>query len=1343
MAAKNELPEENESQRIGQMAVLTLGARHPTSWRVKSLEGTDDFGLDFQVQIVSRNAAGKSQARNIFRLQLKGTESPELSADGTLLSIDLKGSTVRFYDKMTEPVLLVVCDLSIDKDDPRNCPAYWVWIHDEIKRRREQDNSVIDDNASITFNVPVANTLTPAFDANPEVERTRALLAVAQRLDKTVESTAPSMLPEERPAYAEKIVRGVGNHSPSLLEALSAPAQSPWPTAPAGSLASKLDRASDALKSGDEVEAQRLLTSVDAEIVNAKPIEQAEHAFLSGRIASLRNDDLGASELYRSAYNLSKVPKHLAAYGESSLRQALNTDDAPVMERLLTELAGDDPDLVTLRARILATLKRPDEAGKLLDTIPADKAATTKAINALIAQDWPLLKTLCEDGLRETEAGRGQKSLYELLRSRALFHLAIGSTGKETDFDEIPACGPAGLDVELLRECWSAIQVAIELMSESGWPENTNLLGDIWASTSVMLGYERETLPVLRAAANARPHMTHLQAALEMVAFHANEFEAALEANKRLQDDVEARFRRVFIHFQAKQYRECLQYLDAQLSGLPTDNVRYPAVLGIGISAADRLIRPDRAKELEALLAAHPAADEHLATLAYARSIRQDGLPSDEAVKALGDAFARNPKAVGLGLQYLYVLNVMTQDGADRAIATAEHIRATTLLPSDVELHIAQAYVTKQQWGDLLRLGEAGQQRFPLLSRFIAVQAFALDKLGRSDDARKKLDDMLTAGDLDALAVQTYVQICARSGFVDDAIRIVEEIIGREQDKPKRLEYLRLLYDLVNSQEPASARCEQIAWSIGELVDRKSEQQEGTFLSIYMLHFTAGGDADDRRKQEFVARREAYVAAFPNSRIINQFNAPEKFTLEALEEILERIDPGFRKRHENRAHLEKVLEQGNVPIPFVWRPRAFLENVPDVPSLWRLGISSIASAPKFHLQMLSGNWTPVTAAQVAARTPLLDFPALLVINELGMFGVLFQVFERVAVSQATFEQLRRISAPMAGTWGRDICLSITKALKENFARVICPASPQPDEDDEEDDVRSSQRTSDEILRHAKRGDFMLYSDDEIFRFFAQVPPEHQPVFCTMDLLTIADQRGFLSVQEIGKAIGKLCKWNVGGVIPDRYLFAAIPEGVLAERSLARKIDALIADEVSGPIFSQIWNIRRPYPSLLANGGRLAANWIGNLGNELSTVKALLGVWFTKTKFHKSLASLPPLKQIAQVMIAASRHLEGATPDIARRIWEVYLALVEYFHGNRMDEAKESDAYELMGTSVANVEIDLTRKGTKNNRLYAFLASGLTEGTSVQEKVSEAYKRQWATSAVDANAQAERGGTRRR
>ncbi|MER1969161.1 DUF4365 domain-containing protein [Castellaniella sp. GW247-6E4] len=98
MPVEGPLPQTGNQQDIGADAERCFRARMPRNWRPHSLDGDDDYGLDYQVQTTPGQ-----RATDIFRVQLKGTTSPDLSSNGEFISIQLKASTVRFYDRIVEP----------------------------------------------------------------------------------------------------------------------------------------------------------------------------------------------------------------------------------------------------------------------------------------------------------------------------------------------------------------------------------------------------------------------------------------------------------------------------------------------------------------------------------------------------------------------------------------------------------------------------------------------------------------------------------------------------------------------------------------------------------------------------------------------------------------------------------------------------------------------------------------------------------------------------------------------------------------------------------------------------------------------------------------------------------------------------------------------------------------------------------------------------------------------------------------------------------------------------------------------------------------------------------------
>lgn len=71
------LPQTGDSQEIGQDAYDCLRAKRPKGWQLTELGGVNDFGFDLQVQI-----SVNQQVVHPFRIQLKGTRSPQRNADG-------------------------------------------------------------------------------------------------------------------------------------------------------------------------------------------------------------------------------------------------------------------------------------------------------------------------------------------------------------------------------------------------------------------------------------------------------------------------------------------------------------------------------------------------------------------------------------------------------------------------------------------------------------------------------------------------------------------------------------------------------------------------------------------------------------------------------------------------------------------------------------------------------------------------------------------------------------------------------------------------------------------------------------------------------------------------------------------------------------------------------------------------------------------------------------------------------------------------------------------------------------------------------------------------------------
>src|ERR1017187_6170135 len=254
MPVDGPLPQTGDAQDIGADAMRCFNARTPRDWKPKDLGGTDDYGLDIQVQTTPGQ-----RATDVFRVQLKGMTKPELSSDGSFISVQLKASTVRYYDRMVEPILLVVCDLSVDPD-PVDCHLFYAWIRDELRR---VDVSTLDPTQSyVTLRVPIPNRLTSGSDLSADIDRQNELARAGQALDMTIEEAHPGMRVEERLDVVRGITSGLNERSVTFLDALAAPVDQHWIEPAAGTLAWHLKAADRLLKTS-------LLDRADGELAKA------------------------------------------------------------------------------------------------------------------------------------------------------------------------------------------------------------------------------------------------------------------------------------------------------------------------------------------------------------------------------------------------------------------------------------------------------------------------------------------------------------------------------------------------------------------------------------------------------------------------------------------------------------------------------------------------------------------------------------------------------------------------------------------------------------------------------------------------------------------------------------------------------------------------------------------------------------------------------------------------------------------------------------------------------------------------------------------------------------------
>ncbi|WP_083417785.1 DUF4365 domain-containing protein [Burkholderia contaminans] len=1309
------LPIESDGQRIGHRATKCFSATCPESWRTHPLEGTDDAGFDIQTQIVRDGVYS-----GIFRIQLKGSESPALNATTEYYSVSLSRRTINYYGRTPEPVLLIFCDLSVDLKNAANCPSFYVWIHDELRRFTETGQAE-SESTTLTVRVPVANRLTNDTDLFHALESNLRLHSVATSLDEMVSEKLPTCSPDERIALLQNLVPGLANYDGSLLRVVSGSPTSPWPTAPKDSIAGKLAACRQQLDRGHADAAKGILEAIKSDVQMASLLEQADYWYCVGKVADWCGDAAAATKHFEQATNLAPQSlNYLLAWAETQIVLFYRHQNTVSLDDLESRLQGTDSESIATRARILATQERYDEALLSLETLERSKSLPTLAIIASMARRHSEVENYCNEGLALNNVDSHQRDVLYMLRARANFNLSMPREFRDAPEYIIASwTGPASLNSALLHQAWCDIVQVLKNFRARGWPNNVEFITDIWGATALMLGRADEAIGYAREAAAARPHIQALQNTLEILSVNVEDYETALIANGRqARSDLHTLRRITYLH-QTKRHTECVELLESTIDGLPSDHPLFPVSIALGVLSADRIFRPEIANSFARHLEATPESAPHYCLLKYFRAIGNNVLASELALNQLWDDYEQLGHPKPIALQLLHLLDPTREDGATRCVTVARQISETQQLGVNGEFRLAQAHVTLGDWVSLRVLAERAMSTFDQVGRFRAIRAFALDKLGFSAEALDELRALIATDAYDRVAVDTYVHIVHRSGFVDEAIELTEQMLSNESDKDRRLYATKLLFDLLQTREPASGRTLEVAWAIGQLVDQNDEIAEGQFLGIFLTSAArAENNFDPSRLVEFHQRLERYIEKWPNSHVLRKGSVSENTSAEEFLRSLRGLVGGGETDIHERQKLARQLNRGEIPVPYSWRPRMILPGVMDMGHLWDIGKSSKKDSRQFHLQMVQAPRRRRQLSELPLEVPLLDLSALFIIQDLGLFGILFSVFPKIAISQALLLEIRRSASPIYGSLAQPRFATLLQELQRRFDFIQQPVSNLP----VNQAGPRAHLLSDDMKLLVAEGRFVAYFDDAYLRTYATNATDTNAGFCTLDLLAIADQKRLLTPQRVAELLGQLCDWNVGISIDPRYLCASIPEDTGSARTPAQAEEIILRSPTCRIMLEGIWSVRKPYSDIAGLAAYFLASLLSNPNNSVVVISAIIGIWLRKARLRIDVPASSPIDRLAALVVFSINSGASVDSTGSRRLREVYLSVVEMEYGDRMDEKKEAEAIATLAEfcALADSEHHIDQNNKSRTSHFDAIARSWTRNTEPYDKFKAKY-----------------------
>lgn len=1311
-------PVVDRNHQVSNASKHVLDSAHPSTWDLTPRDGSSDYGFDLEVQVAPENLV-----QYTFRIQLKGTEFPKLSADGSTLSMALKVSTLNLYAQTADEVMLVVVLVSFlpnGKADLVNSKVYWTWIPDEIRRLRGNRFEVDLEGSQRekTLHIPVFQTLTPDFDVVPHLlGRLRAARAV-ETLTGLALQTSSSCGGYAEPL--EQLVQNVRRHPQLLTTSFDQEEE-----LPSEGVGKEISEGLAYVRAGRTSLAEEVIRSVDFEQLRMSPALTAGFYSLQGKVAMQRRRTDVALAFFEKAHQAHQVEKHLLPVAELKFHDAIDRDDRAGIESVAALLAGvESDDGRSLLVRVLTSVKTYEEAQEVINKI-SDRAKQVQAQMVLWTSQrkWADIRTAGEAALSSNlSTDPHTNAALHLLLSRAAWQQAL-STSRQPDEDVeiLPFSGLPGLDGEAAKRAWHHTLECLRLHKELGWPVNVELLAPVAAAVAGATGKQVEALSFLREAAAVRPEYLELQESVEILAVGAGNLSTALEANLRQPEGHAVLARRACIAFQHKDYEASLNAALKALESPDVSTYQTPMALAMGAAAAARLSRSADREKLLDRLNSDSAYEEYGVLSEFATAATLPGSTQDP-LQILRDGVSQFPDSKVLVSNLLSNLPADDPDSARQVVSLARKLRQHMELSLADQTRLINAHLVLEEWPEAEAEAREAIIRFGQTHTLQSMLAVALEMQGKTGRAKEALEQAIALGSGRLSTLRNYLGICLRLGRLSEARNAIQRLLAADADREERLELLRLNALLLDQLERADDAM-SVVRDVGKLVDGDVEAEEGMYLVLFKVVTLNYQDLEYEEMKVFQQRVDRFVDKWPDSTIFRAVE--ERGSLQSADDLYDYLDQVIggdsRARMREFRKREEDLRKGRSPVPYAMRPTYALHYIGDVFTLWHVGKKSLPEDAQLHLPMHAPN--EKLATQVRRDVPLLDITALLVLQDLGLLPTLLSLFGRIAIPRRTINYISNHSrGALVTAIARPQAISLLEFVNANLENIDQPSSSR-----QAIQTVTPQELVRDYIALGREARWVVYCDDALTRVYLAHENTRLKVFNTLELLELADKEGVLTALEIAKHLAQLSQWNVGISVSARYLLAALTGAVVdgEQISASERLKRFRSYEPFASLARAIWHPRKDVADLVAHMAAVISEALRDERSNEDSVAALWAFWLMRCKvmFQLSLDVFQDMQPYC-LILALMRLPAGAE----ERLVHTALKAVELStETDRMNQGLEDQFLERLGTIVAAM-------GFKNpvqvEEARSRLVTALPQGTRGGDIFAAAYYSSLARVATD-------------
>ena len=1123
------LPKESDSQEIGRKAGKALTSQTPMKWIETPLDGDNDFGIDYMVQLKS----DEGEIHFSFYLQLKGTTKPKLQDDIIKYSFEVKN--INYYRNLEPLVMVAIADLSEDTDIVTEHPVYYRWLDekwyaDNTKSISEQD--------TVSVSIPLTQTVNPQLDIFNYYKNRIINLHASNQLQRKIEAKSLDV-----PATLSKLSITI-EEKPFFLEAIEQSDNVPWLVDPHGDIATGLKLCSEYLNLNKIQNALDSLNELSYKCSVMNNFESAEYHHQYGNYYTLCGSHEKALQYFKKASSKHTNHRYKYAYYECMFRQE-QVPTKEEIEYIIENIHDKETEGTVLKAKCLAIIGHSEKA---LDLLKSNDLYNniTKLIVYTLADLQDKVDSLISISTESDFSTDREKYLFNALLSRRLITMS-NNNKMPISFDSL-----AAIDIKIHKERMSnalkACDRAWHFAKKLGYPQDLPILTEVSSLLYFYFNKVDHFFSILDEILNERSDSPELIRIYSNFAFSAERFELTADLISRLPKPFKSDELHTLFLSQA-QYNPslALSTLEAQKNAfkkLPID--QKGPIFGIAYGLAIKILELDKSIEYIKILEDDNDGEAYIALCEFFEQINNDLSDKDVLIKELHRKYSKYDKHPAIAEQLLGVANPTSKDQSKIIIDVFNELPDGSSVKENTFQVVTQAFLTNGLYKDAAAISENYICKENCDPYWYITQYLALAGKGEIGAALSVLQSALTKYGDSREFVERYVETCFFFNLQEEAEQQVKHLYSTSTQREAKVHYLSRLLAIYTSHDKYQEKLTLALKEFGRLVDRSNETEEASYLA----HCVELQHANSELIEDFQSRLKTFQDNFPDSKVLWMVNIKDntgKEILDAMHEAIGITDEQRKQWEKNR----NQIRNGTLPVPFSLL-HLYLPNTRDIYATWAYAcFSPQDEAIEYKLH----HSAPLMDrhALLSKNAIIVEESSLLVLNQIDLLDDLIGSIDQICLLSRTFTSLGNHSHPHSGSIASGIPIRILATIEKYKSKLVLLY------DDEENIIESLQKQITE-------NNYYFLCDDANINNLLEIGRMHGN---TVDVIEFLYTSTAITEERKYKLLSDLC--SIGILTPDIHI-SNLAKALCFYTNGETGIDYVETD--FQPIFDSVFSIRR-------------------------------------------------------------------------------------------------------------------------------------------------------------------------